>query len=199
MYDTLRHIINQRVLINNLQWQDFYRQMELHELPKNYVLLEPGQISKNLYFSLEGIMRGVFLSNGKQITSWISFAGDFSCSFISFNNQVPSQESIVTISDCKLLAMSHDSLQYLYRKDPIWDKLGRLLIEDYYIRFRERLISFQTLTATERYNQLLQKQPDIENKVQLGYIASYLGIDTATLSRLRTKRKNRELIPSKLS
>ncbi|MEH2111014.1 MAG: hypothetical protein V7K39_00360 [Nostoc sp.] len=95
--------------------------------------------------------------------------------------------------------MSHNYLQYLYKKDPVWDKLGRLLIEDYYIRFRERLISFQTLTATERYNELLQRHPDIENQVQLGYIASYLGIDIATLSRLRTRRKNRQLIPSKPS
>ncbi|WP_334977527.1 Crp/Fnr family transcriptional regulator, partial [Nostoc sp.] len=140
-----------------------------------------------------------FNTFGKDITSWFSFEGDFSCSFISFNNRVPSQESIVAISQCKLLAMSHNYLQYLYKKDPVWDKLGRLLIEDYYIRFRERLISFQTLTATERYNELLQRHPDIENQVQLGYIASYLGIDIATLSRLRTRRKNRQLIPSKPS
>jgi len=48
-----------------------------------------------------------------------------------------------------------------------------------------RSIQLQTLTATERYQLFIKKHPDILQRVALKHIASYLGIDIATLSRIR--------------
>jgi CRP/FNR family transcriptional regulator, anaerobic regulatory protein len=82
-------------------------------------------------------------------------------------------------------------LQYLYSKDLIWQHLSRCFIESYYIDLQERLISFLSLSASERYEQLLHKYPHIENRVNLGHIASYLGIRQETLSIMRRRRKKK--------
>ncbi|NJM99933.1 MAG: hypothetical protein HC800_24840 [Phormidesmis sp. RL_2_1] len=74
--------------------------------------------------------------------------------------------------------------------------VNRRLLEGYYTALQNRITSFQVQSAQERYAEILQEHPDIEEKVNLGHLASYLGISQETLSRLRSRRKrrNRNLI-----
>lgn len=99
---------------------------------------------------------------------------------------------MVVIADCKLVSISYQALQGLYEKDYLWNKLGRLITEHYYVEYRERILSLQSMSAPERYDELLEKQPDILSRVKLGHIASYLGVTQETLSRLRATRKHRQ-------
>ncbi len=64
---------------------------------------------------------------------------------------------------------------------------GRKLAEIELIKTEERFISRQLGTAIDRYKKLLEENPSLINRVQLGYIASYLGISQVTLSRIRTE------------
>ncbi len=52
----------------------------------------------------------------------------------------------------------------------------------------ERTSSFQTLSAAERYQKFCDEHPGLLQRVNLGCIASYIGIDIATLSRIRKKK-----------
>ncbi|MNT31037.1 hypothetical protein D3C72_1668590 [compost metagenome] len=49
----------------------------------------------------------------------------------------------------------------------------------------DRITSLHTETAIERYQSLIKKQPNLLNRINLGHIASYLGITAETLSRIR--------------
>jgi CRP-like cAMP-binding protein len=73
----------------------------------------------------------------------------------------------------------------MYLKFPASERTGRLILEDYYARLEERLISLQFKSAKERYAQLLEKRSDIILRAPLGRIASYLGMKQETLSRIR--------------
>ena len=50
------------------------------------------------------------------------------------------------------------------------------LIEDYYLELNERVISFQFLTAKERYSQFLKSKSNLVLRITDNHIASYLGI-----------------------
>jgi CRP-like cAMP-binding protein len=65
------------------------------------------------------------------------------------------------------------------------ERLGRILTEQAFIKFVEQTVEFQTLTAKERYENLLKNHPSIFQKVQLYHIANYLGIAPKSLSRIR--------------
>ncbi|RUT00155.1 cyclic nucleotide-binding protein [Dulcicalothrix desertica PCC 7102] len=163
------------------------------ELYKGSILLEPGTVCDNLYFLVEGVAREIWYQGDKEVTSWFSFEGEFFTAS-SFFSQKPTSESIVLVSDSKLLYISHTSLHYLYDydSDPIWNKVGRLMMEQYFMALEEHFVSHHSQSAAERYNKLLQKFPEILDKVSLKHIASYLGITQETLSRIRTKYEARK-------
>jgi CRP/FNR family transcriptional regulator, anaerobic regulatory protein len=192
MHEQLFQTFNQIVPLSSRQREELRRVTYLLELPKGSLLLERGQICNHLHFILEGVVRAVHYDNWKEVIPWFGFEGDIVNSHLSFTYRQPSLESIILISDCKFLSITYESLQYLYSQDPIWQNLSRVFIERYYIDVQERLISFLSLTAYERYEQLLQKYPDIEDRVNLGHIASYLGIRQETLSNLRKRRRRHQ-------
>jgi CRP/FNR family transcriptional regulator, anaerobic regulatory protein len=181
-----------RVVPLTLQQKDELRRVTSPlELPKGSSLLDQGQVSSHLYFIVEGAVRGIYHYKDKQVTAWFAFEGQIIDSHASFVYRTPSPKSIILLSDCKFLYISHDSLEYLYRKDAVWGNLSRIFIERYYLEIQDRLISMLAMSAEERYECLLQEYPNIENRVNLSHIASYLGIRPETLSKLRKKRIRR--------
>ncbi len=76
----------------------------------------------------------------------------------------------------------------LYRILPVWRQIAKDVDEMKYTNLMNRSIRFQTLSAGERYRLFIQNNPEILKKVALRHIASYLGIDKATLSRIRKNR-----------
>lgn len=199
MYQKLFSAIDRFTILSSKHQEELSSFVRIQEFPRDTILLELGEVSSYLHFLVEGSVRAIYYQNGKEITAWFGFEGDFVSSFYSFVARKPSLERIVAISDCKLFSISYVTLQFLYEKDLVWNKLGRLVTEQYYIEYRERILSLQSRSAAERYDELLEKQPDILNQVKLGHLASYLGITQETLSRLRATQENRRRIRHKPS
>ena len=129
---------------------------------------------------------------GKDVTRWFSFKGDFASAYFSFVYRQPSEDAILPITDTKVLSLSYSALQDLSKQDTIWIDLNRHLLEFYYTTLQARVMAFQTQSTAERYHSLLQEHPYIEEKVPLGYLASYLGMSQETLSRIRAKRAKKK-------
>lgn len=81
--------------------------------------------------------------------------------------------------------ITYGQMQELIRVVPAWRQIGKDVDEAMYNSLMNRSIQLQTLTASERYQLFMKKHPDILQRVALKHIASYLGIDIATLSRIR--------------
>ncbi|WP_254175315.1 Crp/Fnr family transcriptional regulator, partial [Planktothrix pseudagardhii] len=173
MYEKFFNAINQFTKLNPQQQGELSKLIKPQELPKDTVLLEQGQVSNYLHFLREGVVRAFYYRDGKEITSWFGFEGKVISCYYSFISRKPSSESIVVVSDCKLLSISYENIQFLYTQDPIWNKLGRLMVEHYYIEAQERVTALQSLSAAERYDELIRQYPKILEQVKLGYIASY--------------------------
>ena len=76
----------------------------------------------------------------------------------------------------------------LYQLIPAWNQICKDLGDIKISEMLNRTESFQTLSATERYQKFCNEYPQLLQRVNLGYIASYIGVDNATLSRIRKKR-----------
>lgn len=151
------------------------------------MLLQSGQVCRHLYFVEKGALRGFYNADGKEVTHWFGFENDFVTSFHSFITQQPAVENIQLTEHSILWAISKPDLESLLNTHHETERLLRIAYENYYIKLEERFIGTQFKSAAERYENLLQQNAHILERMPLGYIASYLGITQETLSRIRSR------------
>lgn len=154
----------------------------------NEFFLKEGKICNYIGFVTKGILRAYFFDDfANEITTQFYPEGSLIISFDSFNNQIPSKENIRAIEDTDLMVISFEKQKEIYQLVPVWNQICKDLADSISREMLERTRQFQTMSASERYYDFCKKHPDILQKVTLGYIASYIGVDIATLSRIRRK------------
>ena len=88
----------------------------------------------------------------------------------------------------EVAVIRYRDLEMLYESYPGWQRLGRKLIEYYYLIIERREYQFLALSAKERYQQFRSDYPGLEQRISQAQIASYLGINPVTLSRIRSSK-----------
>lgn len=157
------------------------------EYPKGYRLLKADKIERDIYFIKKGMVRAYTNSSGDEITFWFGKEGDTVVSMRSYVENKKGYEDIELLEDCVLYKLNVAVLNRLYREDLHLANWGRKFAEQELLRTEERLIARQIKTASERYRELMKNHPQLLQRIQLSYIASYLGITPVSLSRIRAK------------
>lgn len=171
---------------------DFIKQNTyLKKVAKGKFLLKPGEMCDHYYFIHKGILRSFLKFGKKEITVWINPENEITTAIRSMSNNKPSDEFIQAIEDCELVAIPFETMKKLYEKFPEMNKVGRMLLEEYYAASEERVFICRIPNAQSRYYHFIESRPELANRIPLKYVASYLGMTLETLSRLRAKRGKR--------
>lgn len=167
-----------------LNWID--DKLYLLSVEKGATLLAEGAISDKLFMVKSGILCNIYEDNNAEIRiNCMAFENEFSCSFSSFMRQVPAHESIVALLDTKLEYIEQKELEALFDSSISWQKVGRKFVELHYVLMEEHFTNFQQKNGSIRYEFLLHNYPQQIRMIPQRYIASYLGISTRQLTRLR--------------
>ena len=167
-------------------WQETVSRFEPQVLPVRALFLEKGKVADRLAYLRSGLMRSFFYDDqANDITTHFFKQGTVVISMKSFNDQVPSRENIIAMEDCEIDVITRSRMLELMEIVPAWRQIAKSVDESKFNQVMNRSIQLQTLSASERYELFLAKHPDILQRVALKHIASYLGIDIATLSRIR--------------
>lgn len=186
--DNIRHNIDSIVSLSTEEWVQLSAFIEVKSLKKNSFFLTEGQICDSIAFVNEGMLiYSKSLKSGDNITTDFAFEGDWVTDNHSRLNQTPSFINIKTIEDTELLIIKSDTLSALYNRMPKLERLGRILMEQAYIKIAQHSIDLQSFSAKERYLRMLQKYPEVFQRVPLYHIANYLGIAPKSLSRIRNE------------
>jgi len=155
-------------------------------LQKGEFFVQADKTCRQIGFILKGMMR-IFYVNEKddEITSCFCSTGSFTTSYKSFILQEPSSQSIQALEDTVLLVINYDDLQLLYTQHPVWQLIGRTVSEHEYILLEHYVSGLNSESAKAKYLRFMKEYPDVNKKVQVEYIASFLGITRRTLSRIR--------------
>ncbi|WP_293900784.1 Crp/Fnr family transcriptional regulator [Sporocytophaga sp.] len=164
----------------------FLANMKKIALSKGSILFKEGEISSKIYFLERGAVRAFHYKEDKEITFWFGFEGEMVMTLHSYIANKPGYETIEVLEDSQLYEMDHNYLQDLYKENIELANWGRKMAEEEFLKAEKRFLSQQFQTAREKYESLLEQYPRITERVQLGYIASYLGINQVTLSRIRS-------------
>ncbi|MTG98237.1 MULTISPECIES: Crp/Fnr family transcriptional regulator [Myroides] len=161
------------------------KNVQTFHMKKGELLLKKGQLSGSLYVLEKGFVRGYYLVSEKEIDVWFAFEHTIMGSTYQMYKSRASLEYIQCMEDCIVHAISNQVLLRLYREHPELNLISRRSTEDYCLQLEQRAFGLQTMSASERYYNLIKELGDDFHRIPLGNIASYLGISQETLSRIR--------------
>ncbi|MEH6764082.1 MAG: Crp/Fnr family transcriptional regulator [Aequorivita antarctica] len=158
---------------------------KLH-LPKNSLLLEADQQVYDQYFVAEGCLRTYYIApDGKEHTVQFAIADWWISDYTAFFNSSKALMHIECIQEATLYKISKNDMESLYQAMPRLESYFRKKMERAFASFQKRIIANLSQSATERYLNFIHTYPNIEQNVKNYHIASYLGITTQSLSRIR--------------
>ncbi|HCO66148.1 MAG TPA: Crp/Fnr family transcriptional regulator [Dysgonomonas sp.] len=159
----------------------------IENYPKGYILFHENKKDRDIYFIHHGIARVYYLHDITEVNLMFGIEGDSLISLKSYIEDKPGYETVELLEKSTLFRLKYQDLQQLYNEDIAIANWGRKIAEKELIKTEERLISRQFRTASQRYAELMEKSPYLLQRVQLGHIASYLGVSQVTLSRIRAE------------
>jgi len=157
--------------------------------PKGHIILKAGKVESSIYFIKKGIVRAYIDEDKSDTTFWFGKEGETIISMKSYVENQNGYENIELLEDCELYELKTADLQRLFNSDIHIANWGRKFAEKELIKTEERLITKLFKNASERYLDLITNHPELIKRIQLGHIASYLGITQVSLSRIRAELK----------
>lgn len=165
----------------------FLSVLEKRQVAKKELLQTEGAICSDVYFIEKGIARTFYYRDGKDITYWIAAENEFVGAMGSFFSRKPSNKRVETLEDCILWVFNYYKLEKLYASSHELEHMGRAFSDYGITLLEEKFDNSHFLSARQRYAILLEKNPNVLQRVPLGMIASYLGVTQETLSRIRSR------------
>jgi CRP-like cAMP-binding protein len=146
-----------------------------------------GQVFSSLWFVEQGMIRAYRIINGQDFTYFFFTENQFAVDYQSYLTQTPSPLFFEALTETIYLEFSRATIERLYDRFPRFERLGRRMAEQAYLSAANRLKEFQTDDLETRYINLINRDPELFQRVPQHHIATYLGVKPQSLSRIRAK------------
>jgi CRP-like cAMP-binding protein len=176
--------IKRTVSISDNDLEEIVQLFQSMVIEKNGHLIKTGQYCENYYFVEAGSLRIYTELNGMEKTSWFAFEGHFFTELESYSYQCKTKYNIQAIENTTILYVSRKNMNALLEKYPAWEVLLRKTWEQAFLKLAQVVLSFQTLNAKEKYDQLPGPAEVIQKSKQID-LSAMLGITDTSLSTLR--------------
>ena len=155
---------------------------------KKEFLFKSGEVQKEVGFVCKGLLRRYYVNEkGNKITTGFINENNYATDYPAFIRQKPSKYFIECLEPSVIIKLPYDKIQEGYRKFKTSERYGRLIAEYVLTVQTDRVESLLFETAEERYLNFIDRNPDLVNRISLTHLATYLGIERQSLSRIRSK------------
>ncbi len=177
--------IRSRISITQEEIDLIEKKFIVEDIAAQTSLLKAGKTERYIYFLSRGIVKGYQNVNGKLIIEHLVDEQNFFTSVESFMNETPSPDYFETLTNCSLIKISKPDLDLLRNYSNNWYTLIEIITNEHLSCKIERVRDFQTLSAKERYLKFVKQSPNLALNVSIENIASFLGMEPQSLSRIR--------------
>jgi len=182
MKDQLKHILPDNRI------DEFLSLGMEKSIPTADYFIKAGETPLKIAYVLKGLFRYVYINDkGDEFTKAILTENNFISSYSAMVLNKPSYFSIEALENSKVLEISWSDFSHLLDNDIFWVKFLMKFIEKGYMIKEKRERDLLLLDAETRYKNFLTEFPGMDQRIKQGIIASYLGIQPETLSRIRRK------------
>lgn len=164
-----------------------YDSSVVKEYLKNTVLVKEGQSTQSTYFVLKGLVRQYCLVDGQEKTTAFFAEDQWAISLTDLCEEKPSPFNWVCEEDCILLIGNDYSTQKLFNKHPRLESIARKIIENTFAEYQRTMTTYLTDTPEQRYLRLLESRSDLTQRIPQYQLASYIGVQPESLSRIRKR------------
>lgn len=190
--DQFLSVIGNYVDLSNGLKESLTQHSEIVELKRNEHLFDTGSTCRNMFFLVQGTIRSYGLYDGRDVTSWFYTTPTFLTSWSSYYNEKPALDFIQATEKSVVAVFPKNILNEIYLKHPKLEHYSRGIMEKAVADMEDFYRGFMFMPAEDRYHLLISQHPNLEQRVNLGHIASFIGISQETLSRLRAQPKKED-------
>ncbi len=159
----------------------------LKKFEKGQLLHEEGEICQTIFLVKTGILRSFYFVKDKDITAHFALDNGVVGAIDSIVTGKASRYNIESLEPSEVYILDYLKMESYLDENPSLERLARKFTQLIYLDLVERFEGMMFLSAKEKYDHLITRYPTITSKVNLGHIASYLGITQETLSRTRAQ------------
>ena len=156
------------------------------ELKKGTTLLRADETVLNQYYVQKGCLRTYYIdSTGKEHTLQFAINDWWISDYTAFFSSTKAIMNIECIQDATLYKISKKNIDRLFEETPQLETFFRKKMEKAFASFQKRILASLSQSAKERYITFRSSYPNIDQSIKNYHVASYLGITTESLSRIR--------------
>lgn len=166
----------------------FTNKLEYKFVKRNSFFIKEGEQQRYIGYINKGFVRSFYINDkGKEINNRFLLPGEFATHYSAFVKQDKSKYYFHCLEDTELLCFSYQHIQLCYSQFPAFERYGRIVAEEVFVKYETHLENLLFNKPYDRYMHFINAYPEIYQKVSLSMLASYLGIDRVSLSRIRKK------------
>lgn len=160
--------------------------------PAGQQLLKEGQLAKHCYFVVKGLVRSYYLVDGEEkVTEFYSELSPITP--VSYTTDQPSTYYLSCIEDSIITVSDKNSSQDFFERLPGMKDVGLQILTEMNAKQQLSYDDFKNLEPEKRYEKLRETRPDLVNRIPQYMIASYLGIQPQSLSRIRKRIRDHKV------
>jgi CRP/FNR family transcriptional regulator, anaerobic regulatory protein len=183
----LKASVSRVINLSDDEWEAILPYFFPYKLKKRESWFTPGSPCNEVAFLVRGCLRTYFVKDGDERSGQFFFENDWYTDYSTYLGKVTTTSGVDAVEDCELLLISFRDLERIYEQFPKFERFGRIMAESALWGVCLQKVAYMKDSAEESYLQLVETRPHVIERVPQHMIASYLGIEPETLSRVRKK------------
>ena len=185
----IKKYADQFIQMDDKELDEFSTPFKEIRIKKRQFIIQPGFVARHRYFVLKGAMRAYVVGDeGQDHTVQLAIEEWWISDYNSYMFQQPASMFVMAVDDCTLLQISYEDEKALKELNYKFERFFRIIAERAAAFMQRRLITNLIKSAEQRYDSFQEKYPAMVNRFPQYVIASYLGMTTEFLSKIRNRK-----------
>ena len=178
-----------RVELTRIELDELLAHFKERKLKRKQLIIQPDFVAKYRSYIVKGALRA-FVIDDAGIDHTIQFAVEdwWISDYNSYVHQTPATMCVEALEDCVIMQIDYQGEAALKKARHVYETLFRIMAERSASFHQRRIIAALTQTAEQRYNDFLEKYPVVVQRIPQYALASYLGMTTGFLSKIRNDK-----------
>jgi CRP-like cAMP-binding protein len=191
-YEAIVGNVERFIQLTDEERQYFISILQVTNVRKKQYIVQPGFVCRHKNYILKGAMRSYFVEpGGQEHTIVLAIDDGWISDVYSYLYQTPATLFVEAFEDSTIVKLEYNAEQQLLERYPKFEKFFRIQSMRALANLQRRMLSNLSLTAEQRYDEYLEKYPAIAARIPQYALASYLGMTTEHLSKIRGEKRKK--------